>query len=44
VIRWLVIANMMFLIPAKNSPGFAAGEHYMLHTLDRLHVLRALEG
>lgn len=32
------------LVVAKNSPGFAAGDHYMLHTLDPLHVLRAFEG
>ena len=35
--------KMMVLIAAKNSVGFAAGEHDMLHALDRLHVLRAFE-
>lgn len=32
------------LAPTKNSPGFTVGDDYVLDTLDRLHVLRALEG
>jgi hypothetical protein len=32
------------LFRTENSPGFVAGDHHMLHTLDRVRVLRTLEG
>lgn len=32
------------LAASKNSASFTAGNHYMLHTLDCLHVLRPFEG
>ena len=37
------LGSIQGLVPTKNSPGFAAGDHYVLHTLNRFHVLRALE-
>ena len=35
------LGSIQGLVPTKNSPGLAAGDHYVLHTLNRFHVLRA---
>jgi len=42
--RWACYCKSDVLVSAKNSPSFAAGDHDVLHTLDRLHILRTLEG
>lgn len=39
-----LLARRYVLAPTENSPGFTVGDDYVLDTLDRLHVLRALEG